>query len=443
MNFLNLTRIGDCMNKPLKIKNTHNRLFRRNQNMPDQNIDEYLVENLNLPLTNIDNGKPKSGQDKFLMDGNKMLWHLDRLEQWKKGEKFAPIHIDAGLSKGCNIQCHYCYGVTQGNFYKSTAKNYFERDALIYNYMKSAGEVGVRSIAFIGEAEPTLNPHLYEAVIVGKNSGIDMSIGTNGVLFDSGKRGKAALEHLSWIRFNISAASDESYRKIHASKEFDTVIEKVKFCVDYKRKKNLDLSIGLQMVLTPKDVAEVVPLAKLGSELEVDYFQVKHCSDTVENDLGIFERLDDYKKFEPLLKVAESYGNEDYSVIIKWDKITNEGHRDYDQCLGAPFLLYTEGTGKVYTCGMFFEGKYENDYLLGDLNTHTFKDILESDHYWKIINKVKNEIDVHKDCYANCRTHSCNNFIWDAKEKEIDSQIVQNNSGGYTKSNPPPHVNFV
>ena len=35
--------------------------------------------------------------------------------------------------------------------------------------------------------------------------------------------------------------------------------------------------------------------------------------------------LDDYKKFEPILKIAESYGNNDYKVIIKWDKITNEG----------------------------------------------------------------------------------------------------------------------
>ena len=172
-------------------------------------------------------------------------------------------------------------------------------------------------------------------------------------------------------------------------------------------------------------------------------FRLNIVGDTVENDLGIFERLDDYRKFEPILKAAESYGNEDYNVIIKWDKITNEGHRDYDQCLGAPFLLYTEGTGKVYTCGMFFEGKYEHDYHLGDLNTHTFKEILESDHYWEIINKVKNEIDVHKECYANCRTHSCNNFIWDAKDKDIDPQMVQRNSGGYTKSNPPPHVNFV
>ena len=419
---------------------SHHRFHRRNEKMPDQ---EVTIGNLNLPSPYNSEGKLISTQDAYNMDGNKMLWHLDRFEDYNNGVRFAPVHIDSGLSKGCNIKCHYCYGVTQGNFYLESAKKYVPREALIDNYLRSAGAVGVRSIAFIGEAEPTLNPNLYEAIVVGKESGIDMSVGTNGVLFETSKRGQAALEHLSWIRFNISAASDESYRKIHASKEFDTVIEKVKFCVDYKRKKNLDLAIGLQMVLTPKDVAEVVPLAKLGRELEVDYLQVKHCSDTVENDLGIFERLDDYKKFEPLLKVAESYGNDDYNVIIKWDKITNEGHRDYDQCLGAPFLLYTEGTGKVYTCGMFFEGEYENDYLLGDLNTHTFKDILESDHYWKIINKVKNEIDVHKDCYANCRTHSCNNFIWDAKDKEIDSQMVQNNSGGYTKSNPPPHVNFV
>ena len=43
-----------------------------------------------------------------------MLWHMDRYEAFKNGERFAPVHIDQGLSKGCNIACHYCYGVTQG-----------------------------------------------------------------------------------------------------------------------------------------------------------------------------------------------------------------------------------------------------------------------------------------------------------------------------------------
>ena len=106
-------------------------------------------------------------------------------------------------------------------------------------------------------------------------------------------------------------------------------------------------------------------------------------------------------------------------------------------------MLYTEGTGKVYTCGMFFDGKYESDYRLGDLNKQTFQEIIESDHYWNIIDKVKNEIDVHKECYANCRTHSCNNFLWDVKDNGVTSGIVKKHSGGFTIDNPPKHKNFV
>ena len=419
---------------------SHHRFHRRNEKMKDQEIE---IGDLDLPSPYNSEGKIFSKQDTYNMDGNKMLWHLDRLEDFKNGKRFSPIHIDSGLSKGCNIKCHYCYGVTQGNFYKESAKKYIGRKALIDNYLRSAGKVGVRSIAFIGEAEPTLNPHIYEAIVVGKESGIDISVGTNGILFDTGKDGQAALEHLSWLRFNVSAGSDKSYRLIHASKEFNTLLEKIKFCVEYKKKNNLDLDIGIQMVLTPKDIAEVVPLAKLGSELGVDYFQVKHCSDTVENALGFYERLDDYSKFAPLLLEAESYGHDDYKVVVKWDKITNEGHRDYDQCLGAPFLLYTEGTGKVYSCGMFFDGKYEPNYRLGDLNKQTFQEIIESDHYWNVIDKVRNEIDVHKECYANCRTHSCNNFLWDVKDSGVTSGIAKKHSGGFTIDNPPKHKNFV
>ena len=151
----------------------------------------------------------RNKNDKYLFDGNKMLWHMDRYESFKNGERFAPVHIDQGLSKGCNIACHYCYGVTQGNFYKKGSERIFERNALLNNYLKSAGEVGVRSVALIGEAEPTLNPNVYDAIVVGKNAGISMSIATNGILWDTSAKGEAALENLEWMRFNIGAASHE------------------------------------------------------------------------------------------------------------------------------------------------------------------------------------------------------------------------------------------
>jgi hypothetical protein len=279
-------------------------------------------------------------------------------------------------------------------------------------------------MAFIGEAEPLLNPHVYEAIVEGKKSGLDMSLGTNGILLDSGKNGEEALEHLTWIRFNISAATYKDYIRIHASKEFDTAVEKIKFCVETKRRKNLPLTVGLQMVLTPENIHQAVPLAVLGKELGVDYTVVKQCSDTVTNDIGVYNRLDIYQQFTEVLKEAETVTTGDYNVIVKWEKIQNNGKRDYDQCLGAPFLLYSSGDGKIYSCGDFFEGENEEKYRLGDLVETSFKDILNSDRYWNIIDKVYNCVDVHKDCYTNCRTHSINGFLWQNKDA-------------------PEHVNFV
>lgn len=358
--------------------------------------------------------------DKYIMDGHKLYWHLDRVNDWLNGKRIAPIHIDVGLSKGCNIRCEYCFGVIQGNFYRKGAEIYFPREPLL-RYVREAGEMGVRSMGFIGEAEPLLNPHVYEAIVTAKRSGVDVSIGTNGILFDTGRDGEEALEHLTWIRFNISAASDESYKKIHGSKEFSKAIEKVKFCVKTKQEKNLNLTVGFQMVLTPSNVNQAVPLAKLGKELGIDYLVIKQCSDSVDSRLGYFHKFDEYDNFHNILKEAEAESTNNYNVIAKWTKITGKGKRDYNQCLGVPFLLYSSGDGRLYPCGMFFDIQ-EEEYRMGDITKQSFKEILESDRYWEVVEKVK-QIDVGK-CYAGCRTDAINDFLWRLKQV-------------------PEHVNFV
>lgn len=358
--------------------------------------------------------------DKYNMGGHKMLWHLDRVLEWQKGEKIAPLSIDVGLSKGCNIRCEYCFGQMQGNGYKEKAKIMFPREALL-NYVKDAGKIGVRSMALIGEGEPLMNPAAYDAIIEGKRAGVDMSLGTNGTLLDTGSKGEEALRNLTWIRFNISAASKEAYQRIHNSPLFDVAIAKIAFCVETKHKYNLSTTIGLQMVLTPSNVDQVVPLAKLGRDLGVDYFVVKQCSDATDNTLGIFEQLGEYKNFTELLKAAEAQSTENYNVIIKWGHITNEGHRNYKRCLGAPFFLYSSGDGRIYPCGMFFD-RQEEEYRLGDLTKQSFEEIVKSDRYWEVMRKVS-EIDTCN-CYTNCRTHMINEFAWQIK-------------------NPPEHINFV
>ncbi|MFA6434974.1 MAG: radical SAM protein [Elusimicrobiales bacterium] len=362
-------------------------------------------------------------KDQYRLDGHKLYWHPDRVADWMKGKPIAPLHIDVGLCKGCNIRCEYCFGALQGNFGREGAKIFFPREQLL-RYIREAGEVGVRSMALIGEGEPLLNPHVYEAITTGIKAGVDMALGTNGILFDTGKKGVQALRELSWIRFNISAASEKAYSRIHNSGLFHTAVEKIRFCAETKKKFKLPVTIGLQMVLTPSNRDQVVDLAKLGKKLGVDYLVVKQCSDTIDGALGIFDELGSYKSYADLLKTAEAEAVPGYNVVIKWLKIGNEGKRNYARCLGAPFLLYSSGDGKLYPCGMCFDKSrgMEEDFRIADLTKESFKEAITSARYRKIMERIAG-LDVSK-CYSNCRTHAINEYAWMLK-------------------NPPGHVNFV
>jgi len=88
--------------------------------------------------------------ERYRLDGHKMLHHLDRVKAWQDGERFAPIHIDMGLTKYCNTACLYCYAVVQ-NMTKGTQ---IAEDALL-RYIEDCGKLGVRSIAYDGDGEPS------------------------------------------------------------------------------------------------------------------------------------------------------------------------------------------------------------------------------------------------------------------------------------------------
>ncbi len=361
-------------------------------------------------------------RDKYRLDGHKLYWHLDRVLAWQRGERVAPLHIDVGLSKGCNIKCHYCFGLAQGNLYRKGRDIYFPRRPLL-RYMREAGQAGVRSLAIIGEAEPLLNPHVYEAIVTGKRAGVDMGLGTNGVLYDTGPQGQEALEHLTFIRFNLSAASAQAYRRLHASKDFEVLMEKVRFCVAERRRRNLPVTIGFQMVLTPQDADQAVPLARLGRELGIDYLEIKHCGDTPDNTLGIYDKLDTYHRFTEILQEAEELSTDSYSVIVKWATINSQGKRDYDACLGGPLLIYSSGDGLLYPCGQFFSYR-EEEFRLGNLIEQGFLEIIESDHYWEVMERLRTQVNVHQECYTSCKTNAINRFLWHLQH-------------------PPQHVNFV
>lgn len=364
----------------------------------------------------------------YILDGHKLLWHADRVRAWLRGERIAPITMDCALTRACTYKCVYCYSALQENEPRPMTKD------VIFRFLDDAAEIGVKAISLVSDGESTCSPHFYDAVIHGKQNGLDMACGTNGVLLKE-ERLAEILPCFTYLRFNMSAAEPKRYAEIHGCRveDFEKVISIIKRSVEIKKKNDLPVTLGIQMVLMPEFSDQIIPTAKLGSSLGVDYCVIKHCSDDERGSLGV-----DYAKYDeitPLLKEAENYSRDGYLVQIKWSKIKSKGKRKYRQCFGPPFIMQLSGSGLVAPCGMLFNDKYKK-YHIGNIAETPFKKLWQSDRYWEVINLIASEkFNAETDCGCLCLQDRVNEFLWDLKR------------GGGSLKKPegqaPAHINFI
>ncbi len=366
---------------------------------------------------------------KLVLDGHKLLWHMDRLKARLRGEKIVPITIDCALTRRCTYRCVYCYGQLQANDEKRMTRD------VIFRFLDDAASIGVKAISFVGDGESTCSPYLYDAILRGKVNGLDMALGTNGYLLKD-ERLEEILPCLTYLRFNISSADPARYVQIMGCKEdcFYKVYETVKKCVRIKKEKNLVVTLGLQMVLMPQFKDQIIPFAKLGKELEVDYAIIKHCSDDEMGSLGI-----DYSQYFALtdiLKEAETYSEGGYLVKVKWSKILSGGKRKYIQCYGPPFMMQMSGSGLVAPCGMLFNRRYKKYYHIGNIVDTSFKEIWKNKRYWEVMDLLASEkFDARIMCGSLCLQHKVNEFLWDLKKGEATLEVPEGEL--------PMHINFI
>jgi radical SAM protein with 4Fe4S-binding SPASM domain len=354
-------------------------------------------------------------KDKWALDSNKLLWHMDRVHKhFVRGKRIVPVMIDAGITKRCNIKCEFCYGIHQG-----MNGAMIPREPLI-KLFSDAPKLGIKAIAIVGDGEPTLNPALTEAIWAGAKFELDMAMATNGLWMPDPMLDEI-IPKLVWLRFNLSAIGD-NYAVVHGAPVWERVKANILKAIGIRDASGSDCTIGLQMVLTKNALKSVIEEAQFALDAGVDYFVVKQCSDPLDKGMVVPEaEWFDHPEVMEILKAAEAMSTEKTRIIVKFAAMATRWKRPYNHCLDVPLLFQMSGDGKCYPCGFLFGNP---DYCYGDITKQSLGEILASEHYWKLIEHMQKKFDVYTECQGHCRHQSSNKFIHDFVNR-------------------PDHINFI
>ncbi len=336
------------------------------------------------------------------LEHHKINYHLDRVHKWLDSEDYViPVTAEISPSSKCNHRCLMC-----GYEYIGHNRGVMEEEMLMKICFELSSS-GVRGIVFAGDGEPFVNSYLVPAIKLSKSLGTDVAVSTNGSLIQEEDISEL-VDTLTWIRFSINGTNSEEYSYIHKcdKKKFDLVLKRLTCFVNEKQCRKSDITIGVQMVLLPENINNIIDFTKKIKKIGVDYLVFKPFYHHSSNSYGQ-ENVLDYYEYEEILERAESLSTDSFMCKIRWHTLDNS-QRTYQTCLGSPFFVYVRTDGALYPC---LARHNEESLNLGNLGKCKFLDLWNSSSKKNIFSAIK-EIDVHQ-CQPNCRHHAINNFLWD------------------------------
>lgn len=348
---------------------------------------------------------------KIHFEGNKILHHLDRVLDWKKGKLIYPIYMSFGPTKRCNHQCLFCAYTRQN---KKTADFKLIEYKKILNLLSKKG---LKSIFFSGDGEPLLNKDCIEMIEYTKKVNVDVALNTNGSMI-SESNANALVRNLSWIRISFNGGSKESYAKVHncSESEFEKVLKNIALLVEAKERVKSHVKITVQLVLLPENIGEIEKLAQIVKAIGVDYFAVKpflqHPQAKYKNDFT--PSTNQIEAIKDVKKLSDSH----FSFIYRESNEHKYNQRGYKNCYSFHFMAELDADGNLYSCGPQLGNE---KFCFGNVIEKGFEYVWSKKE--KVIEQIYENHNVDN-CMSCCRNDSVNETLW-------------------SMMNPPDHINYI
>lgn len=343
--------------------------------------------------------------EELRIDSHKLFYHPKAVSEWLEGKTIYPITVEVSPSGACNFRCIFC-----AFDYLGYATNFLSKELLLNTFQEMSSK-GTRAIVLAGEGEPLLNPDLVEVISQRDSYCLDLSVVSNGLLFSKDFY-QETLHQLRWVRFSVNAGTDHTHQKIHHSKpgDFQKIVKNIGEAVQWKDSQKLSTTIGIQLLMIPENSKEVISLAKIASELGVDYFTVKPYS---QHPLSINKGVEApfYEEFGEIHEELRSFETKDFHIAFREDSMKKKGKRKlYSRCLGLPFWAYIDAKANVWAC-ISYVG--DPRFLYGNLHESSFSQIWEGEQRKKVLDYVQS-MDITP-CRELCRLDQINEYLNELK----------------------------
>lgn len=163
-----------------------------------------------------------------------------------------PRRLMIEVTNICNHRCVFCANS------KSIRKRGTADIGMVQEVITEAYQLGARELSFHAMGEPLLYKELPKCVQMAKNIGYEyVYIDTNGALAAPDVINPIIDAGIDSIKFSISGATRETYKKMHGRDDYDIVINNIKQVSFYKNNMNKKLKLITDFVKNSNNAYEI------------------------------------------------------------------------------------------------------------------------------------------------------------------------------------------
>lgn len=333
---------------------------------------------------------------------DKILQHLQVIQDWKDGKNPYAITTEIDPTNLCNHRCPGCAGWLASSKNKDSLSIERLRDIINQIYIE-----GGKAVTFTGGGEPLVNYATIKAIDFAKERGLDVGLVCNGTLIKN-RMPEHLIKNCTWIRISLDAGSLAMHRFTHGVDDYFLVLKNIELLVNIKNrmKSNCTIGVGYLTGQGTDSYSDMMDFVDIAIDLGVDYAQFRPYHTAALKDMHRFKKMD----FTPFVK----RGNDKTKILYskhKYDCIMQGKLKpEYDKCYGHQFAAVITATGDMTLC---CHTRGLSKFTLGNIHKSTIYNIWNGDQRKEVINKIN----VNK-CPALCRANTFNYILWEMVKKK-------------------------